>query len=120
MSYSESDFNFAINSLSIFSESESDHSESDFNSSFMNLDICIFFPYVYTILNKKFNRYIDLASVISTEQVKRYIFPPAIGALGIVSKQHETYIDVPNLVGSVKISTITSTARILKVSKIRI
>ena len=44
MSYSESetDSNF-INSLSTFSESESDDSESDFNSVFMNLDICIFF-----------------------------------------------------------------------------
>ena len=51
MSYSESgpDSNFTINSASnfdpIFSESksESDESESDFNSMFMNLDICIFF-----------------------------------------------------------------------------
>ena len=52
MFYSESkpDFsNFAINSLSNFdptfseSKSESDDSESDFSSVFMNLDICIFF-----------------------------------------------------------------------------
>ena len=51
MSYSESepDFNFVINSASnfdpIFSESksESDDSESDFSSVFINLDICIFF-----------------------------------------------------------------------------
>ena len=51
MSYSESepDLNFAINSLSNFdptfseSKSESDDSESDFSSVFMNLDICIFF-----------------------------------------------------------------------------
>ena len=51
MFYSESepDFsNFAINSLSTFapifseSKSESDYSESDFNSIFMNLDICVF------------------------------------------------------------------------------
>ena len=50
MFYSESkpDFNFVINSESnfdhIFSESrsESDDSESDFNSMFMNLDICVF------------------------------------------------------------------------------
>ena len=47
MSYSESesDFNFAINSVSDFhsaSESNSE-SESDFSSVFMNLDICIFF-----------------------------------------------------------------------------
>ena len=51
MSYSESepDSYFVINSLStlapIFSDSksESDESESDFSSVFMNLDICIFF-----------------------------------------------------------------------------
>ena len=50
MTYSESepDFsNFAINSLStfapIFSESESDDTESDFSSVFMNLDVCVFF-----------------------------------------------------------------------------
>ena len=51
MFYSESepDFsNFAINSLSNFdptfseSKSESDDSESDFNSVFINLDVCIF------------------------------------------------------------------------------
>ena len=51
MSYSESepDFsNFVINSLSNFatifsdSKSESDDSESDFNSVFINLDVCIF------------------------------------------------------------------------------
>ena len=50
MSYSESEpgfYSFAINSLSIFapifSVSESDDSESDFNSVFLNLDICVFF-----------------------------------------------------------------------------
>ena len=53
MAYSESksEFSFAINSVSDFdsssefdsnSESESE-SESDFNSVFMNLDICVFF-----------------------------------------------------------------------------
>ena len=46
-SESESDFsNFAINSSStlapIFSESESDDSESDFNLVFMNLNFCNF------------------------------------------------------------------------------
>ena len=53
MSYSESepDFsNFVINSLS--SKSESDDSESDFNSVFINFDICVFLPYIYTLLNK--------------------------------------------------------------------
>ena len=46
MSYSESepDSNFVINSLLTFSESESDDSESDFNSVFMNLDIYFFGP----------------------------------------------------------------------------
>ena len=44
----EADSNFAINSLSIFapifsdSKSESDGSESDFNSVFINLDVYIF------------------------------------------------------------------------------
>ena len=50
MSYSESGpgSNFVINSLSNFdpnfsqSKYESDDSESDFSSVFMNLDICIF------------------------------------------------------------------------------
>ena len=45
MIHSESDFSFAINSVSDFdsaSESNSE-SESDFSLVFMNLDICIFF-----------------------------------------------------------------------------
>ena len=42
-SLSESLSNFAINSLSTFFESDCDGSESNFNSKFMNLDICIFF-----------------------------------------------------------------------------
>ena len=49
-SESEQDFsNFIINSLSNFdptfsdSKSESDDSESDFNSVFINLRICVFF-----------------------------------------------------------------------------
>ena len=53
-SESESDFNFAINSVSDFdstSESGSD-SESDFSSAFTNLDFCIFSPYVHILLNK--------------------------------------------------------------------
>ena len=40
-SESESDFNFAINSVSDFDSAS--ESESDFSSVFMNLDICIFF-----------------------------------------------------------------------------
>ena len=62
MTYSESEsgFSFAINSLSDFDsasksnfnyKSESD-SDSDFSSVFMNLDIFIFSPYIYTLLNK--------------------------------------------------------------------
>ena len=47
MTYSESDFSFAINSVSDFhsaSKSNSNsESESDFSSIFMNLDICVFF-----------------------------------------------------------------------------
>ena len=42
-SESESDFNFAINTASDFdSTSESDDSESDFSSVFINQGICIF------------------------------------------------------------------------------
>ena len=58
MTYSESepDSNFVINSLSIFvpifSEYKSDDSESDFSSVFINLDIYIFWSYIYTLLNK--------------------------------------------------------------------
>ena len=53
MPYSELEldfFNFVINSLSC--KSESDDSESDFSLVFINLDICIFLPYIYTLLNK--------------------------------------------------------------------
>ena len=55
MSYSEPepDSNFSINSASNFdSFSSESQSESDFSSVFMNLDICIFSPYIYTLLNK--------------------------------------------------------------------
>ena len=55
-SLSEPDFsNFAINSLwtlaPTFSDSKSefDDSESDFNSVFMNLDLCIFFHLIFTL-----------------------------------------------------------------------
>ena len=52
-SESESDSNSLSVFVSIFSKSESkSDSESDFNSVFMNLDICIFLPYIYTLLNK--------------------------------------------------------------------
>ena len=57
MFYSESgsDFsNYVINSLSSKSKSksESDDSESDFNPALINFDICVFLPYIYTLLNK--------------------------------------------------------------------
>ena len=57
MFYSESEPEFS-NSLStlalIFSEakSESHYSESDFSSVFMNLGICVFLRYIYTLLNR--------------------------------------------------------------------
>ena len=71
MSYSESGpgSNFVINSLSnfdpTFSESkyESDDSESDFGSVFMNLDICIF----YTLLNKLADDF--FLSILITESI---------------------------------------------------
>ena len=53
-SESESEFNFVINSASDFhSISEfGSESESDLSSVFINLDICIFLPYIYALLNK--------------------------------------------------------------------
>ena len=51
-SLSEPDSDFVVNLLATFSESEYDDSESDFNSVLMNLEICIFSPYIYTLLNK--------------------------------------------------------------------
>ena len=52
-SESETDFsNLVINSLLSKSKSESNDSESDFNSVFINFDICVFLPYIYTLLNK--------------------------------------------------------------------
>ena len=65
MFYSESELD--SNSLSIFvsifskSESKSD-SESDFNSVFMNLDIFIFLPDVYTLVNKLVDDFFYLLS----------------------------------------------------------
>ena len=63
-SLSEPDFsNFDIKSASNFdptfseSKSESDDSKFDFSSVFKNLDICIFFPYTYTLLNKPADDY---------------------------------------------------------------
>ena len=76
MSYSESepDFsNFVINSLSTFapifseSQSESDDSESDFSSVFINLDLCIFLPYIYTLLNKLADGF--FLSILKTESI---------------------------------------------------
>ena len=57
---SKSDFsNFVIDSLSskFKSKSEFDDSESDFNSVFINLDICVFLRYIYSLLNKLVDDY---------------------------------------------------------------
>ena len=71
MSYSESepDFNFAINSASNFdSSSESNsESESDFSSAFMDLDICTFLLYIYTLLNKPADGF--FLSIFMTESI---------------------------------------------------
>ena len=58
MSYSESgsDFSFAINSVSDF----------DSSSVFMNLDICIFLPCIYTLLNKLADGFL---SILITESI---------------------------------------------------
>ena len=64
MSYSESEsepdfFNF----VPIFSESKSESdSESDFNSVYMNLGICVFLTYIYTLLNKPVDGFFYLLS----------------------------------------------------------
>ena len=39
----ESDFNFAINSVSDFDSTSESASESDFNSVFISLGVCVFF-----------------------------------------------------------------------------
>ena len=58
MTYSQSelDFSFATNSASDFDSTPESgfesESESDFSSVFINLDICIFSPYIYSLLNK--------------------------------------------------------------------
>ena len=92
MSHSEwePDFsNFAINSasnfVSIFSEfeSESDGSESGFNSVFINLDF--FLPYIYNLLNKladdffinmhsRINSYVSDASLMHKSITKSTFF----------------------------------------------
>ena len=74
ISYSESepDFDFAINSASNFdptfsqSKSEPDDSGSDFSSVFMNLDICVFLPYICIVLNKLVD---DFLSIFKTESI---------------------------------------------------
>ena len=69
-SESESNFsNFVINSLSSKSKSESDDSESGFNSVFMNFDICVFLPYIFTLLNNL--RMIFLSKFITESIVMR-------------------------------------------------
>ena len=70
MPYSETgpDSNFAINSASNFFPTFSkSKSESDFSSVFMNLDICIFFHHIYTLLNKLEDDF--FLSVLITESI---------------------------------------------------
>ena len=65
--YSDSDFNFVSKSVSDFnSESESD-SEPDSNSTFMNLDICIFLLYICILLNKLADNF--FLSIFITESI---------------------------------------------------
>ena len=65
MSYSESEPD--SNSLSIFApifpkcESDAD-SESDINSVYINLSICVFLPNIYTLLNKLVDGFFYLLS----------------------------------------------------------
>ena len=70
MSYSElvPDSNFAINSASSFDYSSCEsESESDFSSVLMNLDICTFLPYIYTLLNKLAHHF--FLSILITESI---------------------------------------------------
>ena len=65
MSYSESEP--YSNSLSIFASSFSksgskSDSESDFNSLFINLGNCVFFTYIYPLLNKLVDYFFYLLS----------------------------------------------------------
>ena len=68
MSYSESgsDFGFAINSVSDFDSISDSDSESDSSSMFMNLDICIFLPCIYPLLNKLADGFL---SILITESI---------------------------------------------------
>ena len=70
MSYSEleSDSNSLSIFVSIFSKSESkSDSKSDFNSVFMSLGICVFLPYIYTLLNKLVDNF--FLSIVKTESI---------------------------------------------------
>ena len=59
---SESEPHFS-NFVPIFSESKSESDyESDFNSVFMNLGICVFLSYIYTLLNKPVDGFFCLLS----------------------------------------------------------
>ena len=74
MFYSESepDFsNFVINSLLYKSKSEADDSESDFNSVFINFDVCVFYL-IFTLscglffikIHNRINSYASNASIM--------------------------------------------------------
>ena len=69
-SESESDFNFAINSASVFdSASESgSESKSDFSSVFMNLGICIIYT-LYLHSSKLTCKWFFFLSILMTESI---------------------------------------------------
>ena len=67
---------------------------------------------------EKIQKYVDLAGVIRIEHnVETSIVPIIVGALGAIPVELEKYLnelDLPDVSGSIQISTITSTARILR------
>ena len=65
-SESEPGFSFTINSMSDFDSASESDSESDSSSVFMNLDICIFLPCIYPLLNKLADGFL---SILITESI---------------------------------------------------
>ena len=67
---------------------------------------------------EKIQKYVDLAGVIRIEHnVETSIVPIIVGALGTIPVELEKYLnelDLPDVSGSIQISTITSTVRILR------
>ena len=54
------------------SKSESDDSESDFNSVVINLDICVFLPQIYTFLNKLADDFFLLKFIRGSIVIRKY------------------------------------------------